>query len=65
MNKLLKQVILQNKAVGVKVINLEVRVSNLVAINLYKKNGFYKDAIRQDYYSKPEKEDALLMSLII
>ena len=37
-DKLLKQVILQNKAVGVKVINLEVRVSNLVAINLYKKN---------------------------
>ena len=46
-------------------ISLEVRVSNLVAINLYKKNGFYKDAIRHDYYSKPEKEDALLMSLII
>ena len=64
-DKLLKQVILQNKAIGIKVINLEVRVSNLVAINLYKKNGFYKDAIRQDYYSKPEKEDALLMSLII
>ena len=64
-DKLLKQVILQNKAVGVKVINLEVRVSNLVAINLYKKNGFHKDAIRQDYYSKPKKEDALLMSLII
>jgi ribosomal-protein-alanine N-acetyltransferase len=63
--KLLKQVILQNKAIGVKVITLEVRVSNLPAINLYEKNGFYKDAIRQDYYSGPEKEDALLMSLKI
>ena len=64
-NKLLKQIILQNKAIGVKVITLEVRVSNLIAINLYEKNGFHKDAIRQNYYSGPEKEDALLMSLII
>ena len=64
-DKLLKHVILQNKAVGVKVITLEVRVSNLIAINLYEKNGFYKDAIRQNYYSGPEKEDALLMSLKI
>ena len=64
-DKLLKHVILQNKAVGVKVITLEVRVSNLIAINLYEKNGFYKDAIRQNYYSGPEKEDAFLMSLEI
>jgi len=64
-DKLLKHVILQNKAVGVKVITLEVRVSNLFAINLYEKNGFYKDAIRKNYYSGPEKEDALLMSLKI
>ena len=64
-NKLLKQIILQNKAIGVKVITLEVRVSNLIAINLYEKNGFHKDAIRQNYYSGPEKEDALLMSIKI
>ena len=64
-DKLLKHVILQNKAVGVKVITLEVRVSNLFAINLYEQNGFYKDAIRKNYYSGPEKEDALLMSLKI
>ena len=64
-DKLLKHVILQNKAVGVKVITLEVRVSNLIAINLYEKNGFYKDAIRLNYYSGTEKEDALLMSLKI
>ena len=64
-DKLLKHVILQNKVIGVKVITLEVRVSNLIAINLYEKNGFYKDAIRQNYYSGPEKEDALLMSLKI
>ena len=64
-DKLLKYVILQNKAVGVQVITLEVRVSNLIAINLYEKYGFSKDAIRQNYYSGPEKEDALLMSLKI
>ena len=64
-DKLLKHVILQNKVIGVKVITLEVRVSNLIAINLYEKNGFYKDAIRQNYYSGPEKENALLMSLKI
>ncbi|MBD63046.1 MAG: ribosomal-protein-alanine N-acetyltransferase [Gammaproteobacteria bacterium] len=63
--KLLHQVILQNKALGIKVISLEVRVSNLIAINLYEKFGFTKDAIRSDYYSGPLKEDALLMSLNI
>tara|TARA_B100001029_G_scaffold179582_1_gene189710 strand:+ start:14573 stop:15013 length:441 start_codon:yes stop_codon:yes gene_type:complete len=63
--KLLDQVILQNRALGVKVISLEVRVSNLKAINLYKKFGFTKDAIRPDYYSGSPKEDALLMSLKI
>ena len=62
-DKLLQQVILQNKAIGVKVMSLEVRVSNLPAINLYEKRGFYKDAIRPDYYSGNIKEDALLMSL--
>ena len=64
-DKLLQQVIFQNKTIGVKVISLEVRVSNLAAINLYKKRGFYKDAIRQNYYSGPPQEDALLMSLKI
>ena len=41
-DKLLKYVILQNKAVGVQVITLEVRVSNLIAINLYEKMDFIK-----------------------
>ena len=64
-DKLLKQIILQNKTIGVKIISLEVRVSNLPAINLYEKRGFQKDAIRPDYYSGSPKEDALLMSLKI
>lgn len=63
--ELLQQVIYQNKIIGVKVISLEVRVSNQIAINLYEKGGFIKDAIRPDYYSGPPKEDALLMSLKI
>ena len=64
-DKLLQQIILQNRTIGVKTISLEVRVSNLSAINLYEKRGFHKDAIRPDYYSGSPKEDALLMSLKI
>jgi len=64
-DKLLQQIILQNRTIGVKTISLEVRVSNLPAINLYEKRGFHKDAIRPDYYSGSSKEDALLMSLKI
>ena len=47
--KLLQQVIYQNKIIGVKVISLEVRVSNKIAINLYEKGGFIKDANRPAY----------------
>ena len=64
-DKLLQQIILQNRTIGVKTISLEARVSNLPAINLYEKRGFHKDAIRPDYYSGSPKEDALLMSLKI
>ena len=64
-DKLLQQIILQNRTIGVKTISLEVRVSNLPAINLYEIRGFHKDAIRPDYYSGSPKEDALLMSLKI
>ena len=41
-------------------INLEVRVDNLKAINLYKKHGFSEVCVRKDYYGK--NEDALMMS---
>lgn len=41
-----------------KDITLEVRESNYPAINLYKKFGFTKLAIRKNYY---KNEDALLM----
>lgn len=39
---------------------LEVRVSNLPALRLYKKLGFEVYTVRKEYYSKP-LEDALLL----
>ena len=47
-------------AINFRVINitLEVRVSNIVAINLYKKFGFREVAIRKYYYGD---EDGILM----
>lgn len=45
-----------------EVIFLEVRTSNLGAINLYEKAGFVFCGIRKDYYSEP-KENAILMRL--
>ncbi|MEW6189138.1 MAG: ribosomal protein S18-alanine N-acetyltransferase [Actinomycetota bacterium] len=45
---------------GIQWLTLEVRRSNLVAQNLYKKFGFYKVAIRKGYYSD-NNEDAIVM----
>ncbi len=42
-------------------ISLEVRVSNVVAINLYKKLGFEEQGKRKNFYSNPV-EDALIMT---
>ncbi|MGN1393119.1 MAG: ribosomal protein S18-alanine N-acetyltransferase [Succinivibrionaceae bacterium] len=56
------------KKLNLNVINvlLEVRISNKIAINLYKKHGFKEDGIRKNYYpTSIGKEDALLMSKII
>ena len=41
-------------------ITLEVRVSNIVAINLYKKYGFSEVAMRKYYYGD---EDGILMEM--
>jgi len=56
--KLLKKVLLDLK---VDKVTLEVRVSNLAAINLYKKMGFKEVKIIKGYYS--DGEDALKMEL--
>ena len=45
-----------------KNIFLEVRESNQVAINFYKKNNFKEISIRKNYYSEPN-ENAIIMKL--
>ena len=42
-------------------VTLEVRASNIVAINLYKRLGFKEQGMRKAYYSNPT-EDAILMT---
>ena len=44
------------------IVTLEVRKSNLVAINLYQKLGFEIVGTRKKYYSD-NREDALIMTL--
>ena len=48
--------------IRIKNIFLEVRESNQVAINFYKKNKFNQISIRKNYYSKPT-ENAIIMKL--
>lgn len=48
---------------GMHEIFLEVRISNLSALSLYRQLGFTVKGIRKNYYSEP-KEDAYIMSLI-
>ena len=47
-------------AMGAKRATLEVRVSNIVAQNLYRKFGFMNGGIRKAYYTD-NNEDALVM----
>ena len=61
---LLNSMLDQCKVMNYKKIFLEVRASNIQAINFYEKLGFSKDAIRNNYYTD-NSEDALLMSLSI
>ena len=51
---------------GLKVIFLEVRESNKVAISFYKKLNFKEIGLREGYYKKDSgRESALLMSLAL
>lgn len=56
-NKLIKYAKKQNY----NFISLEVRESNISAINLYKSFGFKKIGVRQNFYNKP-KENAIIMT---
>lgn len=46
---------------GLSFVTLEVRKSNVPAIELYRKNGFCEVGLRKNYYAKPT-EDAILMT---
>ena len=49
---------MENRHKTVDNTTLEVRKSNIVALNFYKKNGFREVAIRKNYY---KDEDGILM----
>lgn len=57
---LMKAAIDSAKAQGAQLMTLEARVSNVVAINLYKKLGFQNGGIRKGYYTD-NQEDAIVM----
>ena len=59
-NKLMTYLMELAKKLEVYNITLEVRVSNMVAINLYKKYGFREVATRKYYYGD---EDGILMEV--
>lgn len=60
--KLIERFIEASREKETDVIFLEVRASNLPAINLYEGAGFVFCGIRKDYYDDP-KENAILMRL--
>lgn len=50
----------------IKVVFLEVRPSNLVAITMYEKHGFHEVGRREKYYpAKRGREDALIMARVL
>lgn len=59
---LLDRVIDVARSRGVESLYLEVRMSNVDAIRLYRSFGFKDLAVRKDYYDAP-KEDALVMMI--
>ena len=59
-NKSIAQELLDK--IKMKDIFLEVRESNQIAINFYKKNKFKEISVRKNYYSEPN-ENAIIMKL--
>ena len=61
--ELLEKMIMAADVMGSKKIFLEVRISNVIAIDLYKGSGFKEVGLRKKYYRLKEgREDAILMS---
>lgn len=64
--KFLDEILIVAKEKQVSCVFLEVRPSNIAAVNLYKKTGFKKIGQRKNYYPAPDgKEDAIVFSLDI
>ena len=59
-DKLVKEMVELCKENNIVAMTLEVRASNTVAQNLYRKYGFKMGGIRKEYYSD-NKEDAIIM----
>lgn len=59
-DRLVEEMVKLCKSEGITSMTLEVRTSNIVAQNLYKKYGFKMAGIRKEYYSD-NKEDAIIM----
>lgn len=59
-DKLVKEMVDLCKESNLNAMTLEVRSSNTVAQNLYRKYGFKMGGIRKEYYSD-NKEDAIIM----
>ena len=62
-SKLTKQLIDECFSRGMHEIFLEVRISNLAALAMYRNLGFSVKGIRKEYYSEPT-EDAYIMSVV-
>lgn len=61
--RLLDEILARARAEEVREIFLEVRPSNLTAIALYRKKGFYQVASRPQYYqARKGREDAAVLS---
>jgi [ribosomal protein S18]-alanine N-acetyltransferase len=65
--KLLEQVIARARAMSAESILLEVRPSNVRAVELYERYGFKEIGRRKNYYQalENEREDAIVMRLVL
>lgn len=60
--KLINRIIKEAYKVNIKTVSLEVRISNINAINLYENMDFEKNSILKDYY---KVEDGVRMVLLL
>lgn len=61
--RLLDEMLFRARSASVREVFLEVRPSNLTAIDLYRKKGFYQVAARPAYYQSHEgREDAAVLA---